>query len=369
MIFPRLWLKQAFLLYNRLKIHTLDRLIFSVYRPAETEVLLRKEKNPFLELNISLLHLTKDIRAGFGRWTDPNWTQDQYIVSIRRPDIFIEGTHGWALVAPNRLVYESLGFARAPYVHKPALTEVFFRKTPDVYLPKVISLRDTGEENYFHFFNDVAAKIHFLDERGLLDQEAWLVVGKNLAQKEYFRCLQCALHHRNFKWHVQDERWIRTDYLLVCKPFTHTVKFLLKTAALIAGQPAQATGCRKIFLTRPRTTGRFIENEAEVTLLLSQHGYEKTDTACMDMEQQAGLFRQATHVVAVHGAGIANILFRYPRPLHLVEIFHDNDYLPFHYVMLASQLNFPYQAVRGRPGHQVGSGGFRVDLNELRSAL
>jgi len=78
------------------------------------------------------------------------------------------------------------------------------------------------------------------------------------------------------------------------------------------------------------------------------------------------LFSDASDVIAIHGAGISNIIFRKGHALRLLEIFHINDYLPFHYIMLASIFGFNYQALRGTQGEKSGTGGFYLNPQKIQ---
>jgi hypothetical protein len=186
-IFTVVFLKKAFLFFNSLKGKTLDRVIFATYQPTEVELKLYEQKNPFLDLKIDTQHFQPNIQDGFLRWRDPNWTQDQYILEIKDKTVFIESHTGWGVLDSNKLIFFSLGFASASYVHKPLIKELVFKKRQETFLPKVISLRDTGEENYFHFYNDILAKLLFLRDNSLLDYNAHIVISHLLWNKNHFQ--------------------------------------------------------------------------------------------------------------------------------------------------------------------------------------
>ena len=159
-IFPIKILKDAFLVFNKLKIKTWDRLFFPEKLIAKDQFLVLEETNPFLDHQVPTQSLSKETQAKLQLWLDPSWTQDQYFLFYKEPAL-IEPAYGWAITSTHQLIYASLGFARAPHVNKPSLIGSYFRKRNVVHLSNVISLRDTGEENYFHFYNDVLAKLFF----------------------------------------------------------------------------------------------------------------------------------------------------------------------------------------------------------------
>ena len=366
-IFPRVFLKQCFLLINSFKNRTLDQILFSTYQPEEGELKLYEKKNPFLDLEIDIEIFPHNIQVGFSRWNNPNWRQDQYILEIKNKVILIEPYTGWGITGGNKLIYFSLGFGNAPYVHKPHIIDLFFRKRNEIILPMAISLRDTGEENYFHFYNDVLSKLLLLRDHSMLDQAAHIVISQRLWEKHYFQTFLNKTWLGQLKWYVQQhDEWVRTKHVIFCKPYTHTKKFLAELVDLV--KPAfPGVSNNKILLTRGPGSLRFIENEAEIFSVLQKYGFQKIDTNSLTLKEQIDLFYSASDVVAIHGAGITNIIFRKGAPLRLLELFHRNEYLPFHYIMLARIFGFGYAAIRGAKGLRSGSGGFYIDPAQVEA--
>ncbi len=58
-------------------------------------------------------------------------------------------------------------------------------------------------------------------------------------------------------------------------------------------------------------------------------------------------------MVGIHGAGLLNVLFRHPAPLHLLEIF-PRSYVQIHYYWLCQHYGFAYDAVKGEDGDSHG---------------
>ena len=361
-IFPIVLLKRAFVAFNTIKIHTLDKLLYRTYHLSADEVLHTAKKNPFLELGIDLAGFSENIRKGFLRWTDPGWFQDEYIVHIKNR-FAIDPITGWAITSGNKLIYESLGFSRAPYVRKPSILRLFNKRNVRKF-QKIISLRDTGEENYFHFFNDILPKIWLLKDHESFEQECHVVVSECLWRKDYFQYYLKRASLEKLKWVRQTHEWIEADSGFFCKPFTHTKKYILRSAAL-ADIPSQKEVLR-IFLTRSTSSMRFIENDSVIRQILESNGFTTVDTANVSFEKQIELFARAEVVVAIHGAGTSNIIFRSGMPLQVLEIFHPNPYLLFHYIMLSKLFGYKYTAIEGTPGKSAGDGGFLVDQEAIR---
>jgi hypothetical protein len=367
-IFPIVYLKRTFLIYNRIKASTFDRLFF---RPAEIPASYYKvneAKNPFLELGIDLNLFDAQSRELLSLWTNPTWKQDQYLVHYKGMG-FIEPKTGWGISNQHRLIYPSLGFSNASHVHKPSFIETYFRKKKVTRIKKVISLRDTGEENYFHFFNDVLPKIYFLESHGISLPDYTIIVSHALYQKPYFQFFIQADYFKMFNWHVQYlDEWISFDEAIFCKPFTHTRKFLDRSVQLC--KPHQELNAPdRIFLSRSKQSLRFIENQEALLPILTQYKFEAIDTAMIPFEKQVQLFSQCRYLVAIHGAGLTNIIFRGGAPLSVLEIMHPFSYIPFHYVMLTSLYNYSYEVMVGKKGKEHGTGGFYLDPAEFKWKL
>jgi hypothetical protein len=135
----------------------------------------------------------------------------------------------------------------------------------------------------------------------------------------------------------------------------------------------------KVFIARRRF--RTIINQAEVEGMLP--GYTKVYTEDLSAAEQFALFRNATHVVAVHGAGLAPMQFRSRSapPLRLVEISPVGHATRWFGVM-CDQVGGRYIQVRGRlkpkyvpylyldkPYYIHSSDSFEVDPASLTLAL
>ena len=367
-VFPLLFLKRLFLVYNSYKTKTIDRIFFKENFIPKEDFTDKQIKNPFLELGIQASLLKDEIQAKFSIWNDPKWTQDQYLLFYRKPG-FLEPRVGWALSLSKELVYPSLGFSSAPHVHKPDFFETYFKKEKVIVLQRIISLRDTGEENYFHFFNDVLSKLFYLRDHGIVLSEYKIVVSERLYKKPYFQFFLKSHFLHELHWHVQKDEWIKFDEAIFCKPYTHTRKYFDLTLALTHASTEDASRDRRIFITRPINSLRFVENFKDIEPILLKFNFEIIDTSEMAMEDQISLFRGCRYLVAIHGAGITNIIFRNGKPLSLLEIFQPNPYAPFHYIMLSKLFNYKYDAMLGRKGKLAGSGGFIINPADLESKI
>ncbi|MEO6005751.1 MAG: glycosyltransferase family 61 protein [Opitutus sp.] len=135
-------------------------------------------------------------------------------------------------------------------------------------------------------------------------------------------------------------------------------------------RPAGRTGSKRFYI--PRRGRRGLVNEAEVEDELSRHGFEVFDPAGQtDLHLSLG---QATHVVGIHGAALANLVFCAPgtRVLELVA----SD-MPWRYFYsLCSSADLPYGVLMGKslrerrpPIQKATHAPFHVPVDQLRPAL
>jgi len=364
-IFPIPLLKRVFLIYNTFKIKTIDKLIFKELEIPYKDFKIYRKGYPFRTEVISLDDLEgREEYSYLSEWLD--WSQEEFLILFSKP-CTIEPDGGWALVGKNTLVYESLSLSRTMHLRKPSLRRYWFKKSPQ-HLDEAISLRDTGEENYFHFYNDVLSKIFFLKENGINIQKVPLIISKKLWDKAYFQYyLNASPLFPTLSWIVQDRQYITCRRTIFCKPLTHRKDLL---DIIFFPLRKNIVGEKKIFLTRNKVRLRYLENASQIEEICSNRGFEVIDTDQMTMPQQIDIFSKASLIIGIHGAGLTNMMFSCGQ-CKILELFPPPDagYLPFHYVMMAKMQGFRYRAIIGdKPQHRY-SGGFRIDIKKFEEAL
>jgi capsular polysaccharide biosynthesis protein len=107
-----------------------------------------------------------------------------------------------------------------------------------------------------------------------------------------------------------------------------------RALAAVAGQPlCVIERCRRVFLNRPRTAGgRCLLNHTEVAACLQRYGYREVLAEQLTVREQIALFASLTHLVAIHGAGMVNLIFS--SQVRLIELFPANRHFGFTYQFL-----------------------------------
>jgi capsular polysaccharide biosynthesis protein len=160
---------------------------------------------------------------------------------------------------------------------------------------------------------------------------------------------------------------VQAEKTLFCKPLTHTSKYWNRIVDFATRGISPVP--KNIFLSRSKKTLRYLENQNEIDALLEKFGFINVDAATMPFQKQVQLFSGAETLVGIHGAGLTNMVFRGHKALNVIEIFPQQEYLPFHYIMLANMFGFKYTAIIGSTGHEKSNGGFYLRSDSLLAQL
>ncbi len=104
-------------------------------------------------------------------------------------------------------------------------------------------------------------------------------------------------------------------------------------------------GTRRLYISRLDAVNRHIQNEAEVATVLNQAGFETILASQIDYAEQVELFKSASHVVGLHGAGLANLVYCSPST-QVLEIFSPLGGTEA-YAILSSALGLNYSVLIG----------------------
>ena len=105
-------------------------------------------------------------------------------------------------------------------------------------------------------------------------------------------------------------------------------------------------GWRRLYLSRADAAVRRVTNEAEVVALLEPHGFEAMELGRMPYAAQIAAFKQASHVIAPHGAGLTHLVLC-PPGAQVLEIFHPLYSNPA-FAMQVAAAGLCYAAMLGR---------------------
>ena len=240
-------------------------------------------------------------------------------------DVWVEPNTGWPMGKTNQLYLSLYPSGVSPYMPVPAYKTIW-QKKPVVALDKIISLRDVNEAGYSHFYTDLMAKLVLIEQAGCNLKDYTVVISKKVAQTACAKFLieHSPLFSKTGHFFLQEDEFVTAKEAIfsnvfinpTCSPIFKQVAEYAKAAHPIAGKTAN----RKVFLTRGKNRRRTMRNNVEIIAILKNKAFEIVDTDNLSLPQQIELFAQCRYLVGIHGAGLANMLYRFPHKLSLFEI-------------------------------------------------
>lgn len=123
----------------------------------------------------------------------------------------------------------------------------------------------------------------------------------------------------------------------------------------------------RIFISRPKTVGRYIINEDDVLEALIPFGFVAYTLENLSFSDQVRLFSQAEIVVSAHGAGLTNMIFA--QNLIVIELFGSFG-IPTLF-LLAKALGFQYGCLlsdqNGRNQYSEKFNGIMADIDKFQA--
>ena len=150
-----------------------------------------------------------------------------------------------------------------------------------------------------------------------------------------------------------DVRWVfalcsNYEWMPVTRELADRLRTILENYWQATGKAPEHTSSAKLFLDRGDVKLRRMRDDSAIREVLVRHGYQSFIAHSGNFRDQVAAFASAGEIVAVHGAGLTNLLFCRPGT-RVIEIFPEN-FVKSTYFWLARQLDPDYQYVIGGPG-------------------
>lgn len=230
----------------------------------------------------------------------------------------------------------------------------------------------TCEGDLFQFFaNDVLPLLYFLDRHELQIGALHIVVNSNFPPFVWQTLDAISARYENVKVLSlpNNERLVDVTALWCsraadAKDWTPTTRgeadVLVQLLSAHHQLPEVTTPKRLLFVSRGDASLRRLKNEAELISELLDFEFEFFVPKSDDHRSQIEAFRSARIIVAVHGAGLINLLFCQPDAL-VIELFPANQ-IKSTYCWLALRLGLRYRAVVGFSGDEDLAFSIKVPL-------
>lgn len=319
---------------------------------------------------------------------------DELLREMQRPPVVVAEVLGAevlidggsvAVFGPDGVPHPDLSVRGFPALVRARLAD---RPVEEIHLDEAALFSDEfPDANLCHFLLDHVTRIALYRRAGA-NLAAATMIGLDL-RTEYQRVMAERLGIRSFLPVTRQAR-VRVGRLLVssnCHNLRHpghwgadwAVAAIRDLFDLAPRRPA-----RKLLVSREDSQWRRIGNHDEVANFLKPLGFDVIVPGLLPFAEQVAAFRDATHIVAPHGAGLANMLFCAPGT-QVLEVFHPH-YGTWAYAMLNAALDVQYASMVGRdalsdapefnamglPREQTvphAGRDMRVDMDELRRWL
>jgi capsular polysaccharide biosynthesis protein len=285
----------------------------------------------------------------------------------------IEPLAGWVVTRPLQLEAHSISGHLAE-LGAPGLRRHVALRAKDLgarVRPPVLSLRMSGERNYFHAIVELlGGRLRLAEECGV-PADTPLVVGAGLASTPFFGELQQLPALAERRWIVQDvHQLVSSERVYFAETSRRQVENFAFARTVLGVEDSDPQSQDRVLLLRSPAVGRTLANVDDVIDVARRHGFRPVDTARMPLAQQREIFSSAGFVVGIHGAGLTNLLFRQHAPLSLLEIVPSSAARPAVYRLLAESSGFRYRSIAGDSSESYPwRKPFRVDVDTLTRSI
>lgn len=212
--------------------------------------------------------------------------------------------------------------------HHWVLEQIRFR-LPQQLPGTAMLLEASNGDNYYHWLFDSLPRLHLLELAGYAYSDVDHFLLKCNASPFQTQSLNLLGILPDRHWHCSKRKILKVDRLLapsmpgaVFNPPPWVCRFLRRRFL----PPAATAPRRNIYISRRFSKGRKLVNESQILPLLAQHGYEVVHAEQLTFSAQVELFASAKKIIALHGAGLANLVFAPPgaRVMELCSPWHFN---------------------------------------------
>lgn len=316
------------------------------------------------------------------------WKQETYVMHLTQ-QCYIEPIFGYAIIGNKYLLHTKAGSYKfllfgSPYGKTPPPDRFvyFLKKRKAVKLDKAISLntQENFGKNYFAAYNGALGQLFMMEKYGV-DLRLPVIVPKSLFETNFFQqIISLSPKLKNINWITRKD--IDYDYknaqYFQCKelytaravPYSKTVLIpLTKWFDNIQPQDNTSTN-RKVFLTRSGKRARHLRNKEAIEQIVASLGFEIIDTDELTVKEQIQLFRNVSMLIAMHGAGNINIIFRYPKKLKLLDI-QIPELISSGYLIVAAGMEYDYDIYwgTGLDGNIDRVSSFYIDPNDFKEKV
>jgi Glycosyltransferase 61 len=215
-----------------------------------------------------------------------------------------------------------------------------------------------GTQHYFHFFASLLPLIEFLERDHRPEKPLTVLVPANgpRFRRQVCAAIEAAYRGVRFEGLEADERaevrsylWLyhgseNAEWLPVdAEAGTELADLLRRHYGL-----KEPRGGERLFLGQRGPKQQRLINQAELEDIATAQGFQCFEAHADNHAEQVRRFGEAEIIVAVHGAGLTNLLFARPGAT-VLELFPE-DGVKSSFLWLATRMGLNYRALLGEPG-------------------
>ncbi len=317
-----------------------------------------KQEFPFINYQTS--EFEPAINSLFNKWAFSG--ELEYLVHYQKKGL-LEPHYGWFLNSNDEVIVKSLPYGETGITALP--NYIIYVKRKIIRIKSAVSIRYNWF-NYWHFYNDVLGQLYLLDKHNF-DKKVPIIIPKEALKLDYVQQFFLTEYSKRWNWIFQErDIFIELESVYFCKSIPNIKDhFLFASNIFRSATTVNKSQEKKLFITRKLIRGRTIINIDEIISLLKQYEFEIIDSDDFSLNEQIDIFSSAETIIGIHGAGLTNMIYRYPEKCTLIEIFPP-DMTPTHYYWLSKELGFNYNAVLGVEGDRNS---FSVNKNQFEITI
>lgn len=192
---------------------------------------------------------------------------------------------------------------------------------------------------YYHWLAEVLPKLIWFSANNNIEQYTLLLPDSH--RQNFILDYLNKLGYNKVVYFNADEN-IRLENAKYISEFSQTGNIRPEVAADIRSYYSNTENAGKmVYISRAKSPKRKVVNEEQLLRLLTGFGVEVVYTDNMPVEEQIDIFSKCKLLIAIHGAGLTNMLFM-PTGGKIIELRLHGDNTNNCYFSLASALGLPY---------------------------
>jgi capsular polysaccharide biosynthesis protein len=234
-----------------------------------------------------------------------------------------------------------------------------------------IVVHNNFSNTYYHWITEALPRLYLVRDQ---IADSTLLLPDNHNQKFHIESLKI-FRIGTISWMKQKVRY-RTPELVVSSQIGRIANYhpevMRGMVAYVKSMiPLKTDLGYKLYISRRNSPRRRVVNESELEPLLINAGFKVIDLEQFSFAEQVSMMHHCRHIVGVHGAGLANMIFM-EAGAHVLELRSDDKGANYFYFTLASTVDhrYYYQFCESKePGASVQDADIYVDVDMFKKNI